>query len=174
MTKVGKEKMKKGVVREEIRRVIEEMKEYAKEDRMRMRIKRGDIGTDERNEVLLILRYLGYVIREKENEYIIYLDRQADTSMMLRVEQISISNDFLKAKDIRSLSKAYVKELIDEKVAIIETDIYIQKLGEDKKDYIVKKVPNDDELNKILIKELEELGYKVQETSSQILINAIE
>lgn len=166
--------MNKEIVREEIRRVIEEMKEYAKEDRMRMRIKRGDIGTDERNEVLLILRYLGYVIREKDNDYIIYLDRQADTSVSLRLEQIAISNDFLKAEDIRSLSKAYVKECIDEKIAMIETDIYLQRLSGDKKDYAVKKVPNDTEVNEILIKELEELGYKVQETLAQILINTCE
>lgn len=174
MTKVGKKKMNKEIVREEIRRVIEEMKEYAKEDRMRMRIKRGDIGTDERNEVLLILRYLGYVIREKENEYIIYLDKQADTSMWLRLELVIMADKFPKAKKIRRLSKAYVKEWIDEKVSIIETDIYLQRLSRNKKDYAIKKVPNDNELNKILIKELEELGYKVQETSSQILINAIE
>ena len=171
MTKVGKKKMNKEIVREEIRRVIEEMKEYAKEDRMRMRIKRGDIGTDERNEVLLILRYLGYVVREKDNEYIIHLDKKVDKSMWLRLEQVILADNFPKAKEIRRLSKAYVEEWIDEKVAIIETDIYLQRLSKDKKDYVVKKIPNDKELNDILIKELEQLGYKVQETLAQILIN---
>lgn len=163
--------MEREIVIEELRRIIEEIIKGAKEDRLRLKVERGDIGTDERNEVLLVLRYLGYVVREKDNEYIIHLDKKADKSMWLRLEQVILADNFPKAKEIRRLSKTYVEEWIDEKVAIIETDIYLQRLSKDKKDYVVKKIPNDKELNDILIKELEQLGYKVQETLAEILIN---
>lgn len=163
--------IKRNEIKKEISKVIDKVKKELAKDRMKLAVPKGDLGFKEQFEVLAILQYLGYVVVEKENDYIIDLNRHAEQPLWLSDEDKDIANQFTNLRYVRRLSKQFVRDAINYRLVHIQTEIYHHILsGNDDKELVINKTLGFDELNDAIVEEIERLGYKVRTTSMDILI----
>lgn len=162
--------MNKEVVRKELRRVIDKIRENVKEDRMSIEVVIGDIESEDERDILMILSYLGYVVRAKNNLYKIDLTKNETGIVRLPDDYVELASEHVYVETIRRSSKKHMRELVNERMAYIEIEIKSHILADNHDNVVIDKVPYDDTLNDAVIKELEETGYDLISSSSHIVI----
>ena len=173
MTKVGKNdmtKMNKEIVREEIGRVMEEVREQNRNDvREKFGIARGKVSKGDEVIVLMVLQSKGYKIKVLRGYYAIELGKDFKTSVALIPELEELADEVPSVEELRRESKAYMREIVSEEMERIEIELYNYiQLGED--EAYIKKIENDDELNRVLSYEIKGMYSEVEVTDEYWII----
>lgn len=168
MTKM--EEMNKWMIREEIKRVMKEMREHNREGVAKaFGLKRGDMSNIDEVSVLMVLQSRGYKVKVVQGYYGIDLGKEFKTSMALIPELRELANMIPSVEELRRESKGYMREVVSEEMERVGIELYnyIQQ-GSD--EAYIKKVENDDELNKALSYEIKGKFSEVEVTDDYWII----
>lgn len=162
--------MNKEVIREEIERVLREVREQNRNDvREKFGIARGKVSKGDEVIVLMVLQSKGYKIKVLRGYYAIELGKDFKTSMALNPDLNEIADAIPTVEELRRESKAYMREIVSEKMERIEIELYNYiQLGED--EAYIKKVENDDELNRVLSYEIKGMYSEVEVTDEYWIV----
>lgn len=96
-------------VKKELSRVIDKLKENARNGRLNVTINTVDIGFREQFDVLALLQYLGYNVKLKEKTYVIDLTTPLNKRSWLTGDFVKVANEHDNAETVRDLASVYNK-----------------------------------------------------------------